>query len=65
MKQNNYSVVAQFERSRYHCKTETWNGPARNMSVATRKAIKEILTRRGVKRLRHVRVTFFVEKIVK
>lgn len=60
---NYYAVNADFARHRYYYRTEYWSGPARNMAIATRRAISAIMKRKGVKRLRHHDITFHVEKI--
>ena len=62
---NHYSVTAEFLKSRYHNQTEHWEGPARNMVVAVRRAAKVIMRRKSVVRLRHKEITFHIEKIVK
>ena len=63
MGMNRYSVTVKFERHRYYNQTECWQGYARNMSIAMRKATKDVLARRGVKRLRHARILFEIERI--
>jgi|GEM_PF-4989073 len=60
---NTYQVQAHFERARFFHKVEVWDGRARNLGVALRRASREIMERRNVKRLRHARVTFTIEKI--
>lgn len=63
MAENLYLVEAQFSKHRFFYASEFWEGKARNMSVACRKAIKDILRRKNVKRLRHKQVVFRVEKL--
>lgn len=65
MAKNYYRVEAVFQKSRFFYKHEFWEGPARNVSVATRKAIQEIMNRKNVKRLVHQQIDFSVEKIGK
>lgn len=62
MAKNTYHVEARFERSRKR-ELETWEGQARNMSIAMRRAAGAILKRKNVKRLRHQKITFFIEKL--
>lgn len=61
IKQATYIITGQFERSRTK-NDERWKGQAKNMPTATRKAISQIMRRPSVKRLRHKRVTFTVER---
>jgi hypothetical protein len=63
MSKNTYLVTAEFERARSERKVETWMGARRNMRLAVRAAASVIMNRRNVKRFRHERVTFFVEKL--
>lgn len=63
MTKNTYIVTAQFERSRSDRKVETWTGKGRNLRTAMRAAASVIMNRRNVKRFRHERVTFFIEKV--
>lgn len=63
MTKNTYIVTAQFERARTERKVETWTGQGRNMRLAVRAACSVIMNRRNVKRFRHERVTFFIEKV--
>lgn len=60
---NHYAVEARFERSRKLSNVETWRGPARNMLVAMRRAAGLIMKRKSVKRLRHQKITYTIEKI--
>jgi hypothetical protein len=60
---NTYHVTAQFERAKFDRKVETWTGARRNMRLAIRAAASVIMARRNVKRYRHERVTFFIEKM--
>ena len=60
---NYYHVEARFQKARFFYKTEFWQGMARNPVIATRRAIKEIMKRKNVQRLRHHKITFMVEKI--
>lgn len=64
MAKNTYSVEAYFARAR-HRRVETWQGPARNMSIAMRRAAGVILRRKNVKRFRHESIVFHIEKVVK
>lgn len=59
---NIYSVEARFERTRSVKKVEFWRGEARNLSIATRRAIKDIMSRKNIRRLRHCQVVFHIEK---
>lgn len=63
MTKNTYHVAALFERARSRRKTEHWKGRARNMRMAMRAATTAIMTRYNVKRFRHERVTFTIEKV--
>ena len=65
MGMNRYAVTAEFTKSRYYCLTEHWEGEARNMVVAVRRAAKIIMRRKSVMRLRHKAITFRIEKIAK
>lgn len=60
---NTYIVSAHFEKSKFTRKVEFWKGMSRNMRTAIRAASQVILNRRNVKRLRHDRITFTVEKV--
>ena len=61
---NVYHVTGQFERSRYHYKVESCTVTSRNLQTAMRDGSKVLLRRPSVKRLRHRRVTFVIEKVV-
>ena len=61
MAKNIYHVEAHFQRARKK-HVENWTGPARNMSIAMRRATVTIMRRRNVKRLRHEQITFYIEK---
>lgn len=60
---NEYVVEAAFEKSRLFYRSEYWQGTARNMAIAIRKATLDIMRRKNVKRLQHHQVTFRIEKI--
>jgi hypothetical protein len=60
---NTYVVAAHFERSKFTRKVEFWQGTSRNMRTAIRAASQVILNRRNVKRLRHDRITFTIDKV--
>lgn len=62
MFKNTYAVTAQFDTP-VKRRVESWIGQARNMRMAMRAATSAIMTRHGVKRFRHQRVTFFIEKV--
>jgi hypothetical protein len=61
---NIYIVRATFERGEIVRRMESWKGRARNMRLAIRLASQSIMRRRHVKRYRHQRVTFTIEKAV-
>lgn len=60
---NTYLVSAHFERSKFKRKVEFWKGKSRNMRTAIREATQVIMRRPNVKRFRHERVTFTIDKI--
>lgn len=63
MSKNTYLVSAHFERSKFKRRVEHWQGLSRNMRTAIRAAASVIMQRRNVKRFRHERVTFMIEKV--
>lgn len=63
MSTNTYLVSAHFERSKFTRKVEFWQGKSRNMRTAIRKATQVIMRRRNVKRFRHERATFTIDKV--
>lgn len=64
MPKNTYLVTAQFERARTDLHVESWTGCARNIRLAMRQAASTIMQRTNVKRYRHARATFTIEKIL-
>lgn len=63
MVKNTYLVSAHFERSKFTRKVEFWQGKSRNMRTAIRAAASAIMMRRNVKRFRHARITFTIDKV--
>lgn len=60
---NTYLVSAHFERSKFKHKVEFWQGKSLNVRTAIREAMQVIMRRHNVKRFRHERVTFTIDKV--
>ena len=58
-----YVVYGRFAKTRDDSTIEAWEGQARSIKSAARKAVQEILNRPSVRWLHHDHVTFTVQRI--